>query len=197
MIATRLTEESAVPMMRLVVAATIALLCSHPVAAQESHASEASVRQVLEATHAENLLTSMDAQIEANLRAGIQRELAGQPLNEKQRAIMADMEDKLVALMHEELDWKRLEPQFIQLYRDTFTQHEIDGMLAFYRSPTGKAVVAKLPVVMEKMTGYTQGMVQDMVPRLLQLQKDAITQLKAAASPPAEVAPPTAAPAKP
>jgi uncharacterized protein len=164
---------------------TAAVLAAPPLPAQESRPTEASVRRVLAAGHLDTVLDSYNAQIETSLRAGVQHELAGQPLNAQQNAIMGQMQDKLVALMHGEMDWKRMEPQIIELYRNTFSQREVDGMLKWYTSPLGKAVVAKLPLVTQQMSDYAQERVQDMVPKLMQLQKDTIVQLRAAASPPA------------
>ncbi len=166
----------------------LALLAAQPLLAQEARPSEASVRGVLAAAHLDTILGSYGTQVEESLRAGIQHELEGQTLNAEQRAIMDRMQEQMVALMHEELDWKRMEPKLIELYRNTFTQGEINGMLKWYTSPTGRAVVAKQPLVTAQMADYAQERVQDMVPKLMQLQKDTIAQLKAAASPPAPAA---------
>lgn len=166
----------------------MAILAAPPLHAQDSRPTEASVRRVLAAARLDTILDSYGTQIEASLRSGMQRELAGQTLNAEQRAIMNQMQDKMVALMHEEMDWQRMEPRIIELYRNTFTQGEVNGMLKWYTSPTGKAVVAKEPLVTQQMADYAQERVQDVVPRLMQLQKDTIAQLKAAASPPAPAA---------
>jgi hypothetical protein len=164
--------------------ALAALAAPPPLLADEARPTEASVRRVLSAARLDTILDSYSAQVEASLRSGVQHELAGQTLNGEQSAIMKQMQDKLVALMHEEMDWKRMEPQIIELYRNTFTQREVNGMLKWYTSPTGRAVVAKEPLVTQQMSDYAQERVQDVVPRLMQLQKDTIAQLKAAASPP-------------
>jgi len=165
-----------------------AVLAAPVLPAQDSRPTEASVRRVLAAARRDTILDSYGTQIEASLRSGMQRELAGQTLNAEQRAIMNQMQDKMVALMRGELDWKRMEPKIIELYRNTFTQGEVNGMLKWYTSPTGKAVVAKEPLVTQQMADYAQERVQDVVPKLMQLQKDTIAQLKAAASPPAQPA---------
>ncbi len=172
----------------LAIALAGALLASPQLPAQAARPTEASVRAVLAAARRDTILDSYGTQIEASLRSGMQRELAGQTLNPEQRAIMNQMQDKMVALMRGELDWKRMEPKIIELYRNTFTQGEINGMLKWYTSPTGKAVVAKEPLVTQQMADYAQERVQDVVPKLMQLQKDTIAQLKAAASPPAQPA---------
>jgi uncharacterized protein len=170
----------------LALAMAIATLATPPLTAQEARPTEASVRRVLAAAHLDTILDTYSTQIESSLRSGVQRELAGQTLNAQQSAIMQQMQDKLVALMREEMDWKRMEPQIIELYLNTFTQREVNGMLKWYTSPTGKAVVAKEPLVAQQVSDYAQERVQDVVPKLMQLQKDTIAQLKAAASPPAD-----------
>lgn len=172
----------------LVIALAAALLASAPLPAQEARPTEASVRRVLAAARLDTTLDSYGTQVEASLRSGMQRELTGQTLNAEQHAIMNRMQDKMVALMHEEMDWKRMEPKIIELYRNTFTQAEVNGMLKWYTSPTGRGVVAKEPLVTQQMADYAQERVQDVVPKLMQLQKDTIAQLKAAASPPAPAA---------
>jgi hypothetical protein len=172
----------------LAIAIAIAALATPPLHAQEARPTEASVRRVLTAAHLNTILDTYSTQIETSLRGGVQHELAGQTLNAQQSAIMQQMQDKLVALMREEMDWKRMEPQIIELYRNTFTQREVNGMLKWYTSPTGKAVVAKEPLVTQQISDYAQERVQDVVPKLMQLQKDTIAQLQAAASPPAESA---------
>jgi uncharacterized protein len=168
----------------LAVTVALAILAAPPLPAQEVRPTEAAVRQVLAAAHLDTILDTYSAQIETSMRASMQRELAGQTLNPDQSAIMNRMQDQVVALMREQMDWKRMEPQIIELYRNTFSQREVNGMLGWYTSPTGKAVVAKLPVVTQQMSDYAQERVQDVVPKLMQLQKDTVAQLKAAASPP-------------
>jgi hypothetical protein len=187
----------------LVLAAALATtLAATPLYAQNARPTEASVRKLLAAAHLDALLGATSKQVEASLRAGMKREIEGQPLNAKQLSIMDGMQEKMVAIMNEELDWTRMQDHVVELYRDTFTQQEVNGMLAWYNSPTGKAVVAKEPLIMQKVTDETQRRVRDMVPRLMQLQKETAAQLKAAASPPEAsdgppAAPPAPAPAKP
>jgi hypothetical protein len=174
----------------------LAMLAASPLYAEDTRPTEASVRKLLAVAHLDTLLGSTSKQVEASLRAGVKREIEDQPLNPQQRAILEGMQDKMVAIMRQQLDWARMEPYIAGLYRDTFTQQEVNGMIAWYNSPTGKAVVAKEPLIMQKVTEDAQRRVQDVVPRLVQLQKETVVQLKAAASPP-EGAPAPAAPATP
>jgi hypothetical protein len=71
----------------------------------------------------------------------------------------------------------------IQIYRDNLTQKEVDGMLKFYRSESGRAYVEKMPAITQEVMQKMQGLVQDMRPKLMELQKDSDERVRAAASP--------------
>ena len=49
-----------------------------------------------------------------------------------------------------------VKPAMIKAYMDVFTEDEIDGILGFYQSPAGRAMLQKSPQVMIRMMGATQ-----------------------------------------
>jgi hypothetical protein len=104
------------------------------------------------------------------------------------------MRTKAFGMLKDELAWSRLEPQMVEVYRNTFTPDEIDGMFKFYDSPSGKAVVAKLPQATQRMMQLTQERVRALVPRIVELQRQAAQQIKDAASPPPAAPAPGAPP---
>ena len=65
------------------------------------------------------------------------------------------------------------------IYRNTFSQAEVDGMLGFYRSPAGQAVIAKMPLVMQNTMQSMQGRMAVMMPRIQELQRDTVARLRA------------------
>ena len=172
----------------LAIAIALALLAAPPLLAQEARPTEASVRRVLAAAHLDTILGSYGTQVEASLRAGMQHELAGQTLNAEQRAIMDRMQeqdgrahargDGLEA--HGAEDHRAL-PQHLHAGRD---QRHAQVVHLAHRQGRGRQAAAGHA----QMADYAQERVQDMVPKLMQLQKDTIAQLKAAASPPAPAA---------
>ena len=52
----------------------------------------------------------------------------------------------------EEFSWQKTLPDYIRIYRETFTEEEIQSLIAFYESPTGKMFVRKTPLIMNKMS---------------------------------------------
>jgi uncharacterized protein len=91
----------------------------------------------------------------------------------------------MMAVLGEELDWNTLEPIYADIYTQSFTQQEIDGMIAFYKSEPGQAVLAKMPIVMQKTMQAMQARMASMMPKIEKIRLDAMTQLKAATPAPA------------
>ena len=86
----------------------------------------------------------------------------------------------MVALLQGELAWKKIEPMYIRLYKESFTEEEIAGMMAFYKTPAGQAVLHKIPVLMKKIIPELQEMTFRMTPKIQKIEEDFLTEMKAA-----------------
>jgi uncharacterized protein len=168
---------------KIVVAALIAALAA-PLASYaaetDSRPSEQSLKELLELTQTRSIFDNVLSQANDSVVAAISRATQGQTLTDEQKKILSESRTRALALVQQQLNWDALEPRVIDAYRDTFTQQEIDGMLKFYRSPSGKAVVSKMPQIMEKMSQQVQGEIQALAPKLVQLQRDTAARLKSA-----------------
>ena len=183
--------------MKLVVTLVFAVFAAQAALAQDAKPSEASVRQLFEVMHSSKLLEAYMTQIDSTVRASMQQALAGQQLNPKQKKILDDMGRQIDSLVKAELNWPAIEPLMIDVYRNTFSQHEVDGMLAFYRSEAGQAVIAKLPTATQQSMTGIQGHAQALTPKIVQLEKDTAARLKAAADRPQGAQPPQPTPPQP
>ena len=181
--------------------AMFAAFAAQAALAQDAKPSEESIRQLFEVMHSSKLLDAYMTQIDSTVRASMQQALAGQQLNPKQKKILEDMGAEIGSLVKAELTWPAIEPLMIEVYRDTFSQHEVDGMLAFYRSEVGQAVIAKLPTAMQQSMTGIQSHAQALTPRIVQLEKDTAAQVKAAGeaqhAPQSTQLPPAAPPPQP
>ncbi len=65
-----------------------------------------------------------------------------------------------------------IRPVVIQTYDETYTEDEIDGILAFYRSPAGKAFLAKTPQLMNRTMTLMQQQMASVQPQLEQATKE-------------------------
>jgi hypothetical protein len=165
---------------RFVVVALLAVLALQPAVAQDAKASEESVKRLFEVMHTSQMLDSIITQMDASMRLGMGAALRGQEVTPDQQKIIDEMRTKVLVLVKDDLNWPSMRPTMVQVYRNTFSQREVDDMLKFYGSPSGQAVVAKLPLAMQRATDSMRERIGDLAPKIAQLQKDAMSQLKAA-----------------
>jgi uncharacterized protein len=170
-------------MLRTVLTSAALLLAAAavpPVLAQDEKPSEESVRQIFELTHLGSLMESMAKQVEASSRTAMDQALAGRELSDEQRHMIEDLHARQQAAVHDFLNWKNLEPAIVSAYRDNFTQKEIDGLIDFYRTDTGKALIAKMPAVTHSMLQGLQPQMQQLMHRVMQMQDETVARIKAA-----------------
>lgn len=56
------------------------------------------------------------------------------------RPILKRYTDRLFSVMEESLSWQVLKEDYVAIYAQTFTEDELKGMLAFYKSSIGQSV---------------------------------------------------------
>jgi hypothetical protein len=154
--------------------------------AADAPPSTTSVQELLTVMESRKLVESTLDQADAVLRSSMQQTLAGRELNTSQQAILDDFRGQSIAVLRETMQWETLEPKFVAIYRSSFTQDEVDGMLEFYRSAAGRAVIAKMPGAMQRSFATMRELVDGMRPRLQQLQNEALDKLEAAGHKPGD-----------
>jgi uncharacterized protein len=182
--------------MRICVVATLALLGLQPAFADDAKPTEESIKHLFETMGTSHLIDDMVGQMDKTMRASVREGMHGQTLNAEQQKIFDDMMTKLMSMMKEQIDWSAMEPLMVRVYRDTFTQQEVDAMVRFYSSPAGRSVSRKLPVAMQESMQLMHERMQGLIPRIGQLEKDTAQRMKEAAdspaAPPSPGAPPPA-----
>lgn len=118
--------------------------------------SDASIEQMLKATHADQMVDQMITQMSNGMQQGMQQALQGRTPTPAQQAKIEEFRTKLTALLRDELSFAKMKDIYIQVYRDTFTQDEINSIVSFYSTPGGKALVEKMPVAMQKSGALAQ-----------------------------------------
>ena len=125
-----------------------------------------SIVVLLEATHSQRTLDEMFATIDGMMKQNMQAAAAGRPVTPEQQRKAELMSAKVAQIFREEMTWPKLEPLYVQIYQQTFTQEEVDGLIAFYRSPVGMAYVDKLPTLLRSTVAATQSLMGPMMKRL-------------------------------
>jgi uncharacterized protein len=140
--------------MRILMATLLAMLS---LGAQCAAPSNESLERLLRGMDAEKTVKGVQQYSEAMIKGTIERVAQVRPITPEQRAKLDDFTVKMTATMREELAWEKMKPSFLQIYSESFTQQEIDGLIRFYESPTGRAFIAKMPAVLNKSMTLMQG----------------------------------------
>ena len=149
-------------------------------AAQAAPASQASVEALLSVTKTEAMMDSLYSGMDQVMRQSINQALQGKSLTADQKRALDAVPAKFVAVMREEMSWQKMKPLYVQLYRETFEQEEVDGMLTFYASPAGVALINKMPVVMQKSLALSQSLLQSVLPKMKVAMEEAMREAKIA-----------------
>ena len=130
------------------------------------------MRELFRTMNTRSIIDTVRGQMDSTSSATLDQALAGRSLNDRQRQILRDGHEQVMVLISQTLDWNAVEPVMVEVYRDHFTQQEIDQMLQFYRSPTGQMVIAKLPATTQEMMQKMQARMQSLAPRTVELRKE-------------------------
>lgn len=118
--------------------------------------------------------------------------------NPEQKKQITDFQQRVMDVVNKKIGWKALEPDFITLYASTYTEEELDGIVAFYKSPIGQKMIEKTPELTTKSTQITQQKMSELQPQLSQMVQDFMKSMAAATGKPAPAqTTPPATPAKP
>jgi hypothetical protein len=153
-----------------------ALLLAAACSAWAAPPTEASVERLLTLTRAEAVIDQVYAGIEQSMRQGMLAATAGRTLNAEQQRMIDLAPARLAAVMKQEMSWASMKADYIEIYRSSFEQAEIDGLIAFYESPAGQAFVAKMPTVVQKSMQVSQSRMQSFVPKLQAAMKDTLKE---------------------
>ena len=150
-----------------------------PVQAADQPASAASAKELVSLMQGRKAYEGVLAQMDSMMDASMKQAAEGRQLTPEQQKVVDEMRAKMVALVKESMNWDSLEPRMEEIYQKSFSQSEMDGMLRFYKSPTGKAVLAKMPVVMQNTMQIMQGVMQDMIPKIRQIVQETASRVQA------------------
>ncbi len=155
-------------------------------AATACHAAPAS-RESVEAMFATMSMDKTIASTVEKMQNFVRQSIANMPqtrgLTPAQRQQMDRGLVDVDAMLRDELTWAKLEPELVGVYAATFTQDEIDGQAAFYRTPAGQALIAKTPELTERTLAAMQTRLQALMPRLQQKMESALKAAAAASTP--------------
>lgn len=168
------------PSLLRILALTFTLIATSSYAAA-AKPSEESIREILRIVDAKKVIDLMFSQMDGMMKTTMAQAM-GRDVTPEQQAIVEKFQKKVVEMMKAELSWEKLEPIYIQIYQKTLTQDEIDGMITFYKSPAGDAVIKKLPAIMQESMAMMQNQMGNMAQKIQVMMEESVREAKAVKS---------------
>lgn len=185
-------------MKRTLVFSLAALLLVAPAVAHADDASKhAKIEEMLRLTKMDQNITKVIDQAKGEIRDMVDEQREGAAaLPPAQAKIMNDFETKVSDLVTGVLKLEDIHPMMVKLYDETYTEADLDGILAFYKTSAGQTLLNKTPDLMDKVMGLVQQRVTSLSPEVDKLSEQMQKEMEASRQPAAGAAPqsPAAAP---
>jgi uncharacterized protein len=160
--------ETQVMRVHSILAASVSLiLATFAVGAQEL-TKEAKIERILALTSSDFRIDQVFNQIKAMTSSLV---IAG--ATPEQRAKAQEVQGKILDLVKDRMSSNKLLPQYVKIYTETFSDDEINGILTFYESPAGRAMLERTPVLMSKVMAAVQAQMGDLMPEIQRITKEA------------------------
>ena len=159
-----------------------AVLAVAPCYGQDKDAAKrAKVEELMTTMHVDSMMEQMTAMAKEQVEQASQGVAGAETMTPTQKKILADFQQKSLDLVMGTVSYKAVKPEVVKLYVDTFTDEEIDGISAFYKSPTGQSLLKKTPQLMAAMMQFMQGKIADLQPKMKALADQFAKDMAAAA----------------
>lgn len=144
-----------------VVLAVLVLMFSPSLLADEA-SRDKKLNELVNVMDMDSMVDSIYSQMEAMMK-NMATQMGVKP---EEQAIFDEYYNQMTQIIKDDMSWAKMEPLVVDIYRRNFTEKELDDMLAFYKTDTGKSLLAKMPVVMQESMQISQVLMQQSVPKI-------------------------------
>jgi hypothetical protein len=172
-------------MKRAIVIATcmMALVMAGAYANAQEKTRQELAEELMTLTNAKQNIEQSFAQIKQMMVSQIQKMAtpAGEAGAAKEK--LAQEMNQMMDLIGKELSWDNMKDDYINLWADVYTDQELKDIIAFYKTPSGQAMVKKQPELMKRSMEVSQKVMAKIMPKIQAMAKDMEESMKPAAPP--------------
>jgi len=167
----------------------IALALCLPLTAHADDVSlKAKAKELVTLLHTDRMVGQLSDSIKRRTLDAAQKAIGANPTDEN-KAKLADFNKKISDSVDAQVSWQSLESSFTDIYAKTFTEEELNSIIAFYKSPAGIAFLEKTPTVNVQVRDLTSSRVNALQSELNQSYEEFRKSLSSASATPATPAP--------
>jgi uncharacterized protein len=148
---------------------TAGILLATSLASGQGLSKEAKIERLLELTNGQATMNQVFEQMKAAMAPAIPADAT-----REQRAKSQELQIKILDLMKSRMSWEKVRPAYVKAYSETFSEDEINGILAFYESPAGRAMQAKMPIFVSKVMALAQAQASELMPEIQRMTRESL-----------------------
>ena len=155
--------------MKAAILVSVAVLLSTTCVLADEKTKAALIEEMLSLTKAEKMMSDVLAQQKDVMHEAMAKSLGADGTRQDAatvRALIQEFEDASFAVLSRALRWENLKPQLASVYADLLTEEELAATVAFYRTPAGQSMMAKMPELMKRSMQIGQKQVEAAMPEL-------------------------------
>jgi hypothetical protein len=162
--------------------ALLALLLTLQIFPSNAYADDVSrrekVEQLFKLTHLEQTYGQIMTQVMAQTQQVTKQMFPDGAMTDAQKKELADFNNRATALVENSISWESMKPEYVKLYADVYTEDELDGIIAFYSSPVGQAMLTKTPALLKASSEIAMNRMTEIQPKMRQLIEDFSKQVQ-------------------
>lgn len=155
----------------------VLVLCLPLTARADEASRRVKAQEIVTLLHLDTLMQQMMDTVQKQASA-MALQVSGDTPTPRQQALRDDFNKKAFALVESRMGWKAIESDILDLYARNFTDEELDAMLAFYKSPAGVSMIAKMPTISAQSSQIAQDRMTELTPELKQMVLDFAKSVK-------------------
>ena len=129
--------------------------------------TEASIQKLFDIMNLDQLtqdtMLQLKPQFAAQANQMVKMMAEGDELNNKQQKVADQITEKMYQQSLKMISWKEMQPIYLQVYKDAYTQEEIQAQIDFYASAIGQSILKKTPIVTEKTMSLMNGRIEQSI----------------------------------
>ena len=146
--------------------ALLALCVSSSVFAQAGKPTQESLNKLFELTGVRTMLPSLQEQMDGMMNNMMREMLKGKSVTPEQQKAMDAFRAKVLKIQKDEINWETLQPRISEIYQNTLSQEDVDGIIAFYQTPAGQSFIKKMPQVTLQTMQMMQGIMMPVMKKI-------------------------------
>jgi uncharacterized protein len=84
------------------------------------------------------------------------------------------LQEKVMVVLEETLGYENIRDDFVSIYAETFTEEEMRGIIAFYQSPPGQALLMKQPELTKRSMELSTKWMMEALPKIMEITHEGI-----------------------